>query len=245
MKWMYFSTATAPTWVKFTKKRNQTSNLPDFEFVGESISTDVLNFKTTIDKAYDEIVKWKSNLFSVPRGQCGKAFIEELTKWLEHFNEFSDYQCVALKVFMKEEHKRKLQERLELWKDGNINFLLKEGKTIQKRLKESKSSKKQDTARTFANLMFHGKVSAAVRFLQIDENVIKELEIKHPSSYPIAEGKLLYGPIADVPLCYFDHVDEAMITRATLRTKGACGPSSMNAEQYRLILTNKYFKTHG
>ena len=212
---MYFSTATAPTWVKFTKKRNQTSNLPDFEFVGESISTDVLNFKTTIDKAYDEIVKWKSNLFSVPRGQCGKAFIEELTKWLEHFNEFSDYQCVALKVFMKEEHKRKLQERLELWKDGNINFLLKEGKTIQNRLKESKSCKKQDTARTFANLMFHGKVSAAVRFLQtcdnaglmqIDENVIKELKIKHTSSSPIAEAILLYGPIADVPLCYVDHI---------------------------------------
>ena len=42
--------------------------------------------------------------------------------------------------------------------------------------------------------------------MQIDENVIKELKIKHTSSSPIAEAILLYGPIADVPLCYFDHI---------------------------------------
>ena len=141
-----------------------------------------------------------------------------------------------------------------MWSEERIDELVKEGRIIQKRLSESKICEKKDNARTFANLMFHGKVSAAVRFLhscddaglmKISNDVIHELKEKHPGPSPIAEGTLLNGPVADIPESYFDNVNVAMISKAAVQTQGACGPSGMDADLYRLILTSKNFKTPG
>jgi hypothetical protein len=43
--------------------------------------------KSTIDKAYDEISKWRKNNFLVPYGRIGKDFIDKLT---EHINDWSN-----------------------------------------------------------------------------------------------------------------------------------------------------------
>ena len=52
----------------------------------------------TINGVYDEIVHFRRNIFNVPTGRAGKAFIEELTFWIKHSN--SDLNSVALKAFM-------------------------------------------------------------------------------------------------------------------------------------------------
>ena len=81
------------------------------------------------------LILWKKNLFKVPSGKSGKNFILELAKWLEHYNTKSNYQNIALKVFMAlpalllqkpsktskaKDHRNKLEIRFQLWKDGNI-----------------------------------------------------------------------------------------------------------------------------
>ena len=89
------------------------------------------SFVAEINAAYEETVKWRKNLFllPIPSGKASKAFIREMTYWLEQFNRDSDFCGIALKVFMllpnlllqkpsrnskAKEHLVKLGERLEI-----------------------------------------------------------------------------------------------------------------------------------
>ena len=107
------------------------------------------------------------------RVKAVKLFITELTTWLHHYNQDTQFQGIALKVFMvlptmimqkpsksskSKEHLIKLDERLKLWKEGRISDLMHECRVIQKREPE-------DTARIFSNLMIQGKIKAALKFL--------------------------------------------------------------------------------
>ena len=269
---MYSSSILSDTKLSFKKiDQNPTPCIPNFESTQIPLSPDLQLFKNQIDIAYDETIKWRKNVFIVPKGKIGRSFIEELSKWLEHFNESSLYQCIALKVFMllpslllqkpsatskSCEHKQKLEERLNHWKNRDIDILLKEGRVIQKRLLITKKLKQSDNARTFANLMFHGKVTAAIRFLssceeangglvEMNEDTFNELKKKHPDPSPVAEETLMFGPVEEVPDSYFDCINESMIFRAANFTHGACGPSHMDAEHFRYILTSKHFKQSG
>ena len=58
------------------------------------------SFVEIIDKAYNEIVKWKNNLFLVPTGNKGKELINELAHWLDQFNKNTTFKFISLKVFM-------------------------------------------------------------------------------------------------------------------------------------------------
>ena len=91
-----------------------------------------------INAADYEIIHWKKNLFKVPSGKARKNFILELAKWLEHYNTKSNYQNIALKVFVilpallqkpsktskAKDHGNKLEIRFQLWKDGNMGIYL-------------------------------------------------------------------------------------------------------------------------
>ena len=57
-------------------------------------------FKRQIDDIYEEIVKFRRNLFNIPSGKHGKFFIEELTFWLRQFNSSTKLNAIAMKVFM-------------------------------------------------------------------------------------------------------------------------------------------------
>ena len=63
------------------------------------------------------------------------------------------------------DHRLKLEERLGIWKNGDIDKLLSEGRIIQQRIEKQIYDKKKDNARTFSNLMLQGKVTSAIRFL--------------------------------------------------------------------------------
>ena len=230
---------------------------------GEINGTD---FVKAIDDVYDEIVQWRKNLFKLPSGKASKTFINELTTWVEHFNKNSEFQCIALKVFMvlpnlilqkpsktskAKDHLKKVEERMTSWKEGKIYELVQECRIIQHRMMTSKRRNMEETARIFAKLMFQGKVTAALKLLKsdsengvhnIDENIMKELEKKHPKPAPIQENTLLFGPINYLAPSYFDDIDETMIFKASRLTKGAGGPSHLDADQYCHILTSTKFK---
>ena len=49
---------------------------------------------------------------------------------------------------------------------------------------------------------------------------------------------MLFGPINHVPDCYFNEIDELTILKAAQLTRGAGGPSHLDADQYRIMLTS-------
>ena len=98
-------------------------------------------FASLLDSVYLEVVHWRKNSFSIPRGNSGKAFVNA-------FAHGSALEHVALKativlpllVLQKPHRKSKakdhaalLERRLKIWEQGNLAELLNEGKVIQKR----------------------------------------------------------------------------------------------------------------
>ena len=56
------------------------------------------DFCDKVNKAYDEAVLWRRNLFLVPFGKVGKSFIQEMANLFQAFSENSSLECIALKV---------------------------------------------------------------------------------------------------------------------------------------------------
>ena len=162
------------TSLKFTKIIPPKPNIPDFSTEETILPNDILKLKEEIDAAYNVIIHWRRNLFDLPTSKIGKTFVQELSHWLDHFNQGTKYRCIALKIFIilpalllqkpsskskSSEHNDLLQRRFELWEQKDINKLVREGKIIQRRLLQSKKKKDSDTARKISNLMFKGKVT--------------------------------------------------------------------------------------
>ena len=68
------------TW-KITKKSHPTPYSPDYRSVCHTPARHIYNrdgptFTGLIDKAYDEAVHWRKNIFTLPSGNAGKSFIK-------------------------------------------------------------------------------------------------------------------------------------------------------------------------
>ena len=144
-------------------KRSNTANLPSYErmlAIPMKIWTITgSEFITVVEISY-EVIKWRKNIFKIPSGRSSKDLVNELTYWLDQYNRETEFHGVALKVFMllpslllqkpsknskAKDHLVKLGERLNLWKEGKLNELLREGRTIQKRLLSTKQRSKEDS----------------------------------------------------------------------------------------------------
>ena len=155
-----------------------------------------------------------------------------------------------------------LECRLKLWLEGNINALVLEGRCLQKHLHKSAQNvrNKDNTPRSFANLMFSGKTEAALGLLSnthtrkggvllstdlSDPNnpssptVLETLKKKHPPGRPIQPSALIgVGDPPPVHPVLFDRVDAGTIKSAALNTKGAAGPSGLDAHSWRRLCTS-------
>ena len=93
------------------------------------------SFAELIDKAYNEIVKWRKNFFLMPTGNTGKELISELAYWSEQFNKNTTFKGISIKLFMvlpslllqqpsatskTKDHIENLTKRLALWKEGKL-----------------------------------------------------------------------------------------------------------------------------
>ena len=220
-----------------------------------------------IDTAYDKITAWRKNSFLVPYGKTGRDFIDQLTKHLNDWNNGSESQHVALKVFIvllalglqkpsqrskAKDHQECLEKRLALWKKGKIEDQLREGRAIQKRLVKLHQSKNAslNKAKVFAKLVMEGKINSSLRYLTdsdgggvlpLTDDVMKQLQDKHPKAQPVALGSLLFGPVEDVHELVYSEVTGEMIREAALRTKGAGGPSGVDANGFKRLLACKSF----
>ena len=102
----------------------------------------------------------------------------------------------------------------------------------------------------FAKLMLQGKVHAALRLLDsqatagvvnMSEEVLKELKKLHPEGKEAKPDILLTGEIPYFDPVVFSNIDEGSIAAAATKTRGAAGPSGMDANQWRRILISKNF----
>ena len=141
-----------------------------------------------INKAYDEVVHWKRNVFSIPSGEAGKKFISELARLFRAFADRSALERVAIKAAMvmpalllqkphlkskAKDHVVCLSRRMAVWEEGKFEDLLAESRTIQNHLSVQQPADKSSgdrLAHAFAKLMFVGGTASAMRLLKDGEH---------------------------------------------------------------------------
>ena len=235
-------------------------------------SIDKKNLKGQFQEVYELVVSWRRNIFELPKGKQGKRYVAEMTSWIDKWcdnSEGSDFAFYAFSVMPHlllqktnlkmpgKEKKQILERRMNLWDQGDIIGLLREGKTLQTRLKQPSKPKQDmsDLARRFRNLMVRGNVSAALRLLESEGNsggllpndvtTLHLLQEKHPQAEPLYDQLLLNGPIDSVEPVIFDCITPDLIRKLILKTKGAAGPSLLNADEWRRIAGSKIFGSEG
>ena len=98
------------------------------------------------------------------------------------------------------------------------------------------------------------KFNAAIKYLSenhdagvmtVNNEVVDKLREKHPPRGDIAANSLLNGPLPQTPASYFDNINESTIRKAASLTKGAAGPSKLDAEQFKIMLVSNKFRKEG
>ena len=230
------------------------------------------SFSALIAQAYDEVVHWRMNLFLVPFGKAGKQFVFQLAKLYRAFAEGSALEGIALnasKVLTvltlqkpyrnsKAKVNSRLERRLNNWKNGQVDELLAEGRSIQKRNFHggfSPAPSKLDSptlVRSFAKHMFQGRCGAAIRSLsdkgsmgvlsEDDElpsgdSVFDVLRSKHPPAQGLVKEVLSLPEVIPPPPNHmiYERIDADLIRHADKNTNGAAGPSGLDAHGWRRI----------
>ena len=187
------------------------SGLPAFTIAAnaENFQWGTKNGKETalkIAEIYERVVYWRPNLFELPSGRLGKMFVDETARLFESITQGNPLERVAFKAIaimahlilqkthrnMKaKEIKETFEARMKRWQEGDMGKLFDDANAIQEELTESfKSMESSTLSKTFASLIFRGKINAAIRLLKLnakqngvlklDDQVIKTLKSKHP-----------------------------------------------------------------
>ena len=192
----------------------------------------------SLEEAYLEIVKWRRNVFDLPKNAQGKDLITELTRLLQLFTLKTAWQgfsllCVTIFVPLMlqkpsarskhKDHTQFLAKRLLWWKNGNLKALLSEGNEIQKRLVSSRR-REEGNVRGFTRLVLLGKVKQAVRLIDADnditgvhestDEVLTMLNTKHPNAEPLQEAALVEGEVTPAEEVIFQGIDQVLVQKA-------------------------------
>ena len=241
---------------------------PDFQWG----SLNGEDFAHAIHCAYMEAVHWRRNVFLVPSGKVGKSFIKELTSLFTAYAQGSALESIALEAAMtacavllqkphpaskSRDHVKALERRLRAWQEGDIDGLMREGRTIQHHLPtihRTKDDEPGQDSRTFSRLVFEGKIHSALRFLSnnhgggvlgLDDvigehhTVLEALRAKHPEAQEMQEEALI-TTLEDPPEIHdvlFERLTGASVRTAALRSQGAAGPSGIDAVGWRRMCT--------
>ena len=147
------------------------------------------------------------------------------------------------------DHLEALNRRLNLWKEGELTELLIEGETIQKSLSDSKSIKTiTELSKKFKNYMKKSNINRVVKLLTnnmhdgillLNNETLNKLKEKYPKSKNASNEVWLIGVPLDVHPIMFAGIDEEMIRKAAIKTKGGSGTLSNGC---RLMEMDSMFK---
>ena len=155
------------------------------------------------------------------------------------------------------ENQNHLERRMDLWKKGEILALYDEGKALlahARKLSRHSKSDKNSLSCTFSNMMFQGKIEDAIQLLSnkgrgkvlnlSDSNEegtsFKQILLnKHPKCAAADPGSIIQeqSEVANHPVI-FDNIDAGLIRGVSLKTKGAAGPSGLNAYTWKCMCTS-------
>ncbi|CAB4039647.1 Hypothetical predicted protein, partial [Paramuricea clavata] len=105
---------------------------------------------------------------------------QNLAQHINDWNNASQTQHIALtaEIFLlatalqkpsvkskAKDHKECLEKRLALWKEGEVESSLREGRSIQKRLANAKRTEAPNKAKIFPKLVMEGQINSALRYL--------------------------------------------------------------------------------
>ena len=224
--------------------------------------------RAKITSIYEEITKWRKNLFLLPRGKVGTNFIKEIIRLIQLFIIPSNWSRLGLSmVFIfiplmlqkpsskskARDHTKYLEKRLKYWSDGDLDSILSENREIQRKLKISQDRKQESKFKSFCRLMVAGKISQAAKFIDSDNDtrgvhplspVIKTLlEEKHPKEKEVCNDVLLPLSANDPEPVIYEEIDGTAVYKAAKQIQGSGGPTLIDADGWRHILCSKSYGT--
>ena len=103
----------------------------------------------------------------------------------------------------------------------------------------------------FAKLVLEGQINSTLQYLSEQDSggilpptddVMIQLQDKHPSAQKAQLGSLVFGQIEDILHVIYHQINGKMIKETALKTKGSGGPSGIDANGFRRMLASKSFK---
>ena len=147
-----------------------------------------------------------------------------------------------------------LQRRLNLWRDGDFDSLVREIQSIQSKLKyQDIPTTTEALAKKFNNFMMIGNVKAALKLLSANNNArvlpltpetLNLLDEKHSQAEAKQDDMMLEGPEIFIGEFEYNDIDGDLIQKSALHTKGAAGPSNLDADGWKRILTSNMYGKH-
>ena len=223
---------------------------------------------------------WRRNIFNVPFGEHGSAFVDELASLITGFAENASIRAIAWKAVVVACHlllqrpnvsddnsggsssnfAEHLHRRLGLWKSQQVPALYDEAACIQAHLPTMGRPAKRNgepqscSDRTFANLVFSGKIQSASRYissdackgvLRLDDPVtpdspktVKDVLLeKHPKAVTPPTRCLLEEQPGTINPIIFDSLTAALVRDVGRRVQGSAGPSGLDADAWKRMLT--------
>ena len=77
--------------------------------------------------------------------------------------------------------------------------------------------------------------------LDPNEEVLEKLRQLHPQPAEISNDALIKGPLMKINPAEYFNIDEQLVLKAANSTKGSGGPSQMDAQQWKRMLTCNQF----
>ena len=122
-----------------------------------------------------------------------------------------------------------------------------EGKTIQNRLQNNDrvTTNNNKEVLTFARLIEEGQVIKAIKILEkgnwggilpLSDETFEILQQKHSDASEASDEILLKETPQEVHPVIYESINSEMVKGAIKRTRGAAGPSGMDADGWRRIL---------
>ena len=149
------------------------------------------------------------------------------------------------------EIKSHVEKRLNHWKNKDVEGLLNEPRTIQKKLPQrQKPQSTKEKAKIFAKLVLQGKVNAAIRLrdddsssgvLPLSADVIKTLHQMNPDAKPSNDTMILHEPFNHVNDIVFDGINADLVGECAIRTNDSHGSSGLDADFWSKILCSSTF----
>ena len=120
-----------------------------------------------LDPIYAEVVHWRRNWFSVLFGKTGKDLVREPQHLKTNFESCHNSSYLLLQKpsnrSKTKDHIKCLERRLADWSNGDLEELVKEGRSLQHRLPRNRSARPNiNLTWSFAKLTFMGRCKAAL-----------------------------------------------------------------------------------